>query len=286
MSDKIKTSSLFTNKVELHPEVKAVLEPHNYDEEFKSHIKEVTSSHDVPVLEFEEGFLSWFRGYRMQVSMTLEGVGNKGASPTGMNYEINNASDSLKVTDEYLVNLIYLKHAIIALDGYPKMQKYLFENQSVLAEFIAQTASFQGQGSDTPDWLEKFKNLIETVPTSELSGVVPQYLIVDKYNTYSIGTAYVNNDLFGVYLDGLNEAFIIKNTMGLDLTDKYNADLVNTILRSLLFVKGVIAANGGQIYSITEDQLVVTILEGILGKPITIVLHRAGFGEEFVLNSK
>lgn len=49
---------------------------------------QIIENEDIPTLVTDGGFLSWIRGYRMQVSMTVDGVGCNSSSASTMHHDL------------------------------------------------------------------------------------------------------------------------------------------------------------------------------------------------------
>lgn len=98
----------------------------------------------IPILEFGGAqHLSWFRGYRMQVSMSPEGVGDHGSSTATMASDLR-LLDNLEIPEETKMKykkLIFLSHVLEASMRYGDFIKWLKTYPALFNEFAVQTAN-------------------------------------------------------------------------------------------------------------------------------------------------
>lgn len=129
-----------------------------------------TNEDDVPMMETPLGFLSYFRGYRVQVSSTKEGIGDNGSSPTTLEWDMRYFRDYFKPEYRMIPFAAHMLHAFIRAHGLSA--EFLREHMDEVMNLI-QNTSADMYYNKTP-----FKAFEEVVVTSLTSDKVQAHKLL------------------------------------------------------------------------------------------------------------
>lgn len=219
----------------------------------KTEWKVLQSNDGVPTLEFEEGFLSWFRGYRFQVSGTLEGVGNNGSSASTLESDLclsdNYSMKATKVT--LLKHIIVASHIFESTSTFPIFWEKVFENDTILNQLLAETNDLDHRistGDFELGYLLSYINRRSQL-TIEDNSVI--YAVATNSHSQNVGALVYLSDtsiaLKPITTDNTEWAIIpIKELLGADFIGKDRQSLMLRLFYFLqLVTKITIDSRGG-----------------------------------------
>lgn len=125
---------------------------------------------DVPMMETPLGFLSFFRGYRVQLSGTEGGIGDNGSSPTTLEWDMRYFRDYFKPEYRMIPFAAHMLHAFIRAHGLSA--EFLREHMDEVMNLI-QNTSADMYYNKTP-----FKAFEEVVVTSLTSDKVQAHKLL------------------------------------------------------------------------------------------------------------
>lgn len=96
-----------------------------------------TDEDGFALLETEEGFLQYFRGYRIQLSGTPTGMGDYGSSYNINGHFSNVAVDCADEQKGKFINLIGLAHVYQAVQKYPNVIKQIKSDVKIFEQFMS-----------------------------------------------------------------------------------------------------------------------------------------------------
>lgn len=124
----------------------------------------------VPTMETPLGFLSYFRGYRVQFSDTERGVGDNGGSPTTLDWDMRYFRNYFKPEYRMIPFAAHMLHAYI--HAYGVSAEFFVEHMEEVMEFI-QNTSHEMYYNKTP-----FKAFEEVVVTDLTADKVQAYKVM------------------------------------------------------------------------------------------------------------
>lgn len=124
----------------------------------------IIKTDDVPALEFGNKYLSVFRGYRMQVSKTAEGVYSLSSSEARLHYDISFAEHDLATNkSKFMRNVVLLAHTYTAVSKFPEFWKAILDDEAKLVELFQETEEFFA-GVETFEFsIEECLSLVQSV---------------------------------------------------------------------------------------------------------------------------
>ena len=131
---------------------------------FMSNELKVIETDDVPALAFGNKYLSMFRGYRMQVSKTAEGVFNLNSSETTLHHDISFAIQDLAMDKEkFMRNVVLLAHTYAAVSAFPEFWEAIKADESKLVKLLEETEEFFSEAKTFEFSIEECLSLVQPV---------------------------------------------------------------------------------------------------------------------------
>lgn len=139
----------------------------------------IVNTDGIPALAFGNKYLSVFRGYRMQVSKTPEGVFNLNSSETTLHHDIDFVEQDLVMDKtKFMRNVVLLAHTYAAVSAYPEFWEAIKSDESKLIELFAGSEEFFREARTFEFSIEECLSLVQPVD--------PQYK-PEQFFTYSAG---------------------------------------------------------------------------------------------------
>lgn len=212
---------------------------------------------NIPILAFGESqFLSWFRGYRVQVSMSPEGRGDNGSSATTLasdlrtirGFSYDETIESFKDVEKKYSKFVLLSHILEASNQYGKFISWMRTNSVLFDKFVEQTADFDSllgfEEFNLVPLTDSIKEVKELDTADELKSILTSFGDISNEKTVSavisIGKDYIAVKSFDEevwHVLDISDLFPKEDNLT-DGVDGYYGFVWNCLLQRLVYVVG------------------------------------------------